>query len=432
MTARLLMVLMMGLTMVMAEVHIPKTVAKPLSTIQKPSGKALPEHPTSFEQLTKKSPHAGYQITVEWIKEFGVSDKVNSFINLQPYGQGFGLMYSILEGKEYSKYVHENINKFQYEFVYFDMKGHRLWGVEYIPDKIRFVADFKMENDGKIYVLGWGGKRMDVWYVESFSRAYPQGKRVARVLIKDKCVPSALISLKEKWVALGSPLMYAKSKKFRVWSIDKRNHKSTLRETSDYPTFNLSADEIYKASLPQFRIKESEKGGWYFFNQLCGVDDAFWISPAFLIEHRIGSHISDVVDVGDEIIVSKGPHEISLICCDERCRDPRWETKLNAKAYRAKLARDGSWVVYATSKGEMGALSTANGKVIWHDDYLGKAKRYNMSTIIRLMKKPGAKHEYLRIGYRSTEGDYAEGCSTESYDEVTIVIADVKVRKTAK
>ncbi|WP_456452031.1 hypothetical protein [Hydrogenimonas sp.] len=434
MKAKLLMALTMGLTMLMAEVHVPQPAAKPLYGIKTPTNKAFPKHPTSYKQLTKKSPHAGYQITVQWIKEFGVSNKVNSLINLQPYGQGFGLMYSIFEGAEYSKYVHENVNKFQYEFVYLDLKGRRLWGVEYIPDKIRFVADFKMENDGKIYVLGWGGKRMDVWYIESFSRAHPQGKRVARVLVKDKCVPSALLSFKDRWVALGSPLVHAKSSKLRVWTIDKRNHKSTWSETTDYPSFCLQENEIYNASLPQFRIKKSEKNGWYLFNQLCGVDQAYWISPAFLIEHEIGSPVGDIVDVGDEIIISKGHNdEISLIRCDERCRDPRWETKLNVYAYRSKLARDGSWVVYATSTGEMGALNTTNGKMVWQDDYLGKAKRYKISSIVRLMKKPGAKHEYIRIGYRYPENDYySQGCPIGKEKEVTIVVADVKVKKTAK
>lgn len=435
MIARLLMVLMMGLTMVMAEVYIPQgATLKPLQQVKKPAQKGATSKKEAMDALNYKSPHPGYQITVQWIKEFGVSDKLNTFINFQPDGNGYGLMYGVLEGPKYSKYLSDHVNAFRYIFTYMDLDGQRLWEVEYLPRKIRFVADFKMEKDGKIYVLGWGGKRMDVWYIESFTRADPRGKAVARMLKKNSC-PSVLLSEEKEWVALGSPLYTGKDSKNKlmVWRVDKNTRKDTFRETSELPINHLRPNEIYRASLPQFRAKESRHGGWYLFDHRYEVDKAFRLSPTFLIEHSYGENTGDIVDVKDDIVLSKRENDrLWLMRCDERCRHPEWKSDVD-KSYSATLTKDGGWIVFALSNGDLGAYRSINGKPVWRTDYFGKSEKYRLDDTLCVLNRPGSTHEYVRVGYR---GEWFSGMGTiiDQYKlaNATIFVMDVKVEKTGK
>jgi hypothetical protein len=285
-----------------------------------------------------------------------------------------------------------------------DRHGKRKWEVVYKPDKIRFVVDFRMLKNGDIYVAGWGGKKLDVWYIERFSRHENHGKQFARKVLKD-AVPILLHQRDGKWVIVGFTLLDRKEKGIVLWQVgsDGKDRKVEIKACDKVPVESMS-ELVGRGELPRFAsYRVLADGGLLLHIEYEAALGPYYnalvkISPALNIEESWQKEwYCDMLEKEDAMFVSTKKR---VGRCDDRCYHDLWSVDAARLGIRpcGKLLYSGGELVLASDDGNVASLRSRTGKVLRRVTF-GKRKPYDVDETLHLLERKGARHEFVRIGY---------------------------------
>jgi hypothetical protein len=343
--------------------------------------------------------------SVKWVRVFGDSQRRNILVHAQPMGDDLALMYGY---RIDTKGTYEKVFKialYEYVFMVLDKKGKRKWEAIYEPDKIRFVSNFVVTKNGDIYVVGWGGKNLDVWYIERFDRHDHRGKRVARKLMK-YAIPAVLLERNGGFVTLGFTLYDRKERGIVLWSVgpDGKERKTEIEEWENVPNEFLSG-LIGSGKLPIYATyRKSADGGLLLHIEYETSIGSFFniflkLSPSFNIEETLGKKdwYCDLLEKEDKMYASVRD---ALKGCDHLCYHELWRVDADELGVRpcGKILYGSGRLLLASDDGNVASVRSSNGKVLWHIPF-GKRRSYDVDRVKYLFGRKSARNRYVRVGY---------------------------------
>jgi hypothetical protein len=344
------------------------------------------------------------KIAVQWVKTYGNFIRL---INMHPVRDGYAFFLKPWKKK------HVGSKKERYTLVVVDGKGRRVWETNYEPDKIRYPVDFRILGNNEVYVLGWGGKRLDVWFIEKFVRNRGKGKRVARMQEK-YTVPFALLTREGQFVALGHTLREKTimegtpiAKKLHglvVWKVGRNGENGVVKLRRNVTgLLPYSKDSVPKLHFPPcFRYRSTSENGLLIMNNLSLYplfdknSVVVRLSPA-LMQEMTYPESTEAVDIGYDVILAGR----TLKRCDERCGKEKWATSCDRECW-GLLADRGS-VISLKSRGDVFAVNADDGKRLWEASF-SKTERYRCDSPIGILKNRGSTNEYIRVALLFHEG----------------------------